>query len=307
MIAISGAGGLLGRALIEHLRGRGHEVLRLVRRSPKAPDEAEWSPERGLISEVGGLRAVIHLAGESLAAGRWTTAKKRAIEKSRLDGTRNLVASLLRLETPPRAFLCASAVGYYGEAGDEVCEEGRKAGEGFLAEVCRKWEGAAQGAADAGIRVVNLRFGLVLSARGGALGKMHLPFKMGLGGRLGHGQQWMSWISIEDAIRAIAFSLDQIEVEGPVNVVAPNPVRNVSFAKTLGRALGRPSFLPAPALGLKALLGTEMAQEMLLTSTRVRPRRLIEAGFAFHHPNLDQALNAVLEKNQVGRRAESAP
>ncbi len=299
-IAVSGAGGLVGGSLVPFLTTGGHEVVRLVRGAGGGPGTARWAPEAGLVSPaaVKPCDAVVHLAGESIAGGRWTAARKLRIRSSRVDGTRNLVRSLGRLERPPRTLVCASAIGYYGSRGEEVLDEDSAPGGGFLAEVCRDWEAAAREANGFGIRVVVLRFGIALSPAGGALAKMMPPFRLGAGGRLGDGRQFMSWVSIDDALGAIYQALLDERLEGAVNVVAPQPVTNRQLTATLGRALGRPTPFPLPASAARALFG-EMADEMLLASTRVRPRRLEEAGFAFGDPDLDGALARLLGKVEI--------
>ena len=295
-VAVSGASGLVGRAFCELLRGRGDRIVPLVR--PGSSSDVggiPWDPATATLdaARLAELDAVVHLAGESIARERWTPAKKRRIRDSRVNGTRLLAEGSASLARPPKVLVCASAIGYYGDRGDERLDEASPAGEGFLAEVCRDWESAADPARDAGIRVAHLRLGVVLSAAGGALAQMLTPFRLGLGGRLGHGRQWMSWIHLHDAARALAFLLDADGWEGPVNGVAPEAVRNRDFTRALGRILGRPTFLPVPSLAVKVALG-EMGDELLLASTRVEPARLAKAGFDFRHPTLPGALGAEL-------------
>jgi len=258
---------------------------------------ARWDPESGALdsSALAGVDAVVHLAGESVAGGRWTEAKKRRIRSSRVDGTRGLAASLARLERPPRVLVSASAVGYYGDRGAELLREGSAPGTGFLAEVCQEWETATEPAARARIRVVRLRIGMVVSRRGGALAAMLTPFRLGAGGPVGGGAQWVSWIAIDDLVAAILHALDTASLAGAVNAVAPEPVQNRELARTLGRVLGRPALLPLPAFAARLLLG-QMADELLLASARVEPARLQATGFAFRHPTLEDAL-----RHELGR------
>ncbi|MCC5828718.1 MAG: TIGR01777 family oxidoreductase [Phycisphaeraceae bacterium] len=297
-IAVTGASGLVGTAVSGMLTTGGHRLLRLVRRDgPPADDEVRWDAEQGVhrddLGRLEGLDAVIHLAGAGIADKRWSEERKREIRDSRVVGTAKLAESLLRLEQPPRAFVGASAIGYYGSRGDEELDEDSTSGEGFLAEVTRQWEEASAPLAEKGVRVALGRTGVVLSPAGGALKAMLPAFKMGLGGPVGGGRQWVSWISIDDVAAALLFLAIKAELSGVFNLVAPNPVRQADFAKALGRALHRPSLAPAPALALKLMFG-QMAEETVLASIRVRPRRLTEAGFSFRHPELDQALGHVL-------------
>lgn len=292
-IATSGASGLIGGTLTRSLEESGHDCIRLVRRTPRSPGELEWRPERGLAEPAvaQGLDALVHLAGESVAGGRWTAARRRRIRSSRAAATLRLVESLARMERPPRMFVCASAVGYYGDRGDELLDEDSAPGDGFLASVCRDWEAAAATAATICERVVMLRFGVVLSAAGGALPRMLTPFGLGLGGRLGSGRQYFPWIHLEDATAAICHLLDH--GEGPVNLTAPEQVTNADFTRSLARVLRRPAMLPVPAPALAAVFGA-MARETLLASTRVLPARLQGGGFAYRHPTLDSALRREL-------------
>ena len=244
-----------------------------------------------------GIDGVVHLAGENIADGRWTEAKQRRIRDSRIDGTRLLCERLAQAEDKPSVLVCASAVGFYGDRGDEPLDERSARGSGFLAEVCEAWEEACQPARDAGIRVVNLRIGVVLSADGGALAKMLPPFRFGLAGKLGNGKQWMSWISLDDLVGAIDHALTHEEIEGPVNAVSPNPVTNAEFTSALGRVLSRPTALTMPAIGARVVFG-KLADELLLSSIRAQPRALLASGFRFEHPDLETALRQAL-----GRRA----
>ena len=296
-ILISGAGGLVGSALSAQLQYEGHAFQRLGRRT-QGPTDLKWDPMAGVMDPLpDGLRAVVHLAGESIAEGRWTQAKMARIRESRVQGTRLLAEGLARLPEPPPVLVCASAIGFYGEGGDRIQTEEAARGAGFLADVCADWEQATQPAADAGMRVVQLRIGVVLAPDGGALKKMLPPFKLGLGGRLGSGDQYMSWIHIEDLVHAICKSIDDPSLAGPVNATSPQPVRNQEFTKTLGRVLRRPTIFPLPAFMARLALG-KMADELLLASMRVKPERLLDSGFAFRHPNLDGALRDLLSSSQ---------
>lgn len=288
-VAISGASGLIGSALIRALQESGHDCGRLIRGTPRNPDELEWRPERGLAepTAIEGFDALIHLAGESVAGGRWTVAKRHRIRSSRIPATLRLVESLNMIERPPRVFVCASAVGYYGDRGDELLDEDSSAGSGFLASVCRDWEAAAATAATVCDRVVILRFGVVLSAAGGALPRMLTPFRLGVGGRLGSGRQYFPWIHLEDAVAAILHLL--VRGEGPVNLTAPEPVTNAELTRSLASTLRRPALFPVPRPALLLALGA-MAPETLLASARVVPARLLSEGFTYRYPTLDSAL-----------------
>jgi len=292
---VAGASGLVGRALVAALVRDGWTVRRLVRRTPVTAGEFAWDPAAGTLdaAALAGARAVINLAGENIAAGRWTTARRERILRSRVEATRTLVLALQAMPTKPAVLLNASAVGIYGDRGDEVLTESSGIGVGFLTEVTLTWETHAEGAARAGVRTVLLRFGIVLAADGGALGKMLPPFRLGLGGRLGGGTQWMSWIGIDDAVGAMLHALGDERATGAMNVVAPAPVTNAEFTAALGRAVRRPAVLPAPAWALRAMFGA-MADEMLLASTRVAPRQLERLGYRFRQPTLDAALAAAL-------------
>ena len=294
-ILISGSHGLVGSALLKDLAAGNHEVFRLVRHAPSSPDEIEWSPDRYSIalSRIEGFDAVYHLAGESIASGRWTDAKKKKIRESRTKGTKLLSDALANLTQPPKTLICASAIGYYGNRGDELLTETSAPGNDFLAEVCFEWEQATDHARAKGLRVVNTRFGIILDKYGGALAKMLTPFRMGVGGRIGDGKQWMSWIALADVIAALQFVLASDAMSGPINFVAPNPVRNAEFTKALGRALSRPTLFPIPAFGVRLVFG-EMADALLLTSQRVEPSQLQSASFNFRYPQLSAALDAVL-------------
>ena len=293
-VAISGASGLVGGALAESLIAGGHTVRRLVRGDARG-DDVRWDPEAGAIdaAKLEGVDTFVHLAGEGIASGRWNAEKKRRIRESRVQGTGLVARTLAALSRRPSVLVCASAVGFYGPRGDEELDESAPPGTSFLSEVCRAWESAADPARAAGIRVVHTRFGVVLSDKGGALAKMLTPFRMGAGGRIGSGRQWMSWISIDDVVGAINHALATASAAGPVNVVAPNPVTNAEFTKTLGRVLSRPTVFPMPAFAARVAFG-EMAEELLLSGQRVVPRRLLESGYRFRHEDLETALRHVL-------------
>jgi len=294
-ILISGSSGLVGTALIKSLETEGHEVFRLVRHAPRSQAEVEWSPDRYSIAlaRIEGFDTVVNLAGESIADGRWTEEKKRRIRESRVKGTKLLGDALATLTNPPRTFICASAIGYYGNRGDEILKETSAPGDDFLAEVCVEWEKATALATEKGIRVLNTRFGVILDAHGGALAKMLPPFRMGIGGRIGSGKQWMSWIALDDVVGALKFALTKKTLSGPVNFVAPNPVRNSEFTKTLGKVLSRPTLFPIPAFGVRLVFG-EMADALLLSSQRVEPERLTKAGYQFQYLGLKDALRHCL-------------
>ncbi len=294
-ILIGGASGLVGTALIKALEPEGHEISRLVRYAPRNESEIEWSPDRYSIAlaRIEGFDAVVNLAGESIAEGRWTDDKKRRIRESRVKGTRLLGDALANLTVPPKIFICASATGYYGNRGDELLTETSAPGDDFLAEVCVEWEKATAHATEKGVRVVNTRFGIILDKEGGALGKMLPPFRMGVGGRIGDGKQWMSWIALVDVVDALKFVLANESVRGPVNFVAPNPVRNSEFTKALGNALSRPTIFPIPAFGMRLLFG-EMADALLLSGARVKPAALEQSAYPFKYPELVGALRHVL-------------
>lgn len=294
-IAVTGSTGLIGTALVTHLHARGHDVVRLVRRAPRAADEVRWDPGAGEVdlSGLAGVDAAVHLAGAGVGDHRWTDDYKRTILTSRVDGTRTFATALASLDPRPRVLVSGSAVGYYGDRGDDVLTESSSGGEGFLAEVVRAWEDAAAPAVEAGVRVAFARTGLVLSPRGGALGRMLPLARLGLAGPLGDGRQWWPWITLEDEVRAIEFLLEK-DLEGPVNLSAPQPVRQGELARALGRALHRPALLPAPAFGLRLVLG-EFAADVL-ASQRMLPSLLLDAGFAFNQRTVDQAVDWVLRQ-----------
>ena len=293
-ILVAGSSGLIGTALCSRLEREGHEVVRLVRRAP-AQGELRWDPEVGELEQeaLEGIEATVHLGGRSIAAGRWTTTVKEQLRQSRVQTTQLLAAHLAGLAAPPRVLVCASAVGIYGHRGDEELDEESDTGEGFLAELGRAWEEASAVASEAGIRVVQARLGIVLSRRGGALAKMLWPFRLGLGGKIGSGRQYVSWISLEDAVAALIYAVENDALRGPVNLTAPQPVTNAELTRTLGRVLRRPTRLPLPAFAAKLVLG-ELAEEGLLASQRARPKRLLEAGFEFAYPELEGALRSAL-------------
>jgi uncharacterized protein (TIGR01777 family) len=295
-VAVTGASGLIGSALIRRLEADGHRVTRLVRRAA-GPGEIHWDPENGRLEpgQLEGMGAIIHLAGENVGV-RWTAARKRQIKSSRIQGTRLLAQAIARARRRPGVLVSASAIGIYGNRGDEVLTENSPPGDpelDFLAQVGREWEAAAEPARASGVRVIHPRFGVVLSHEGGALKKMLLPFRLGLGGRLGSGTQWMSWISIDDVVGAILHVLLTESFSGPVNLVAPEPVRNQEFTTILGRVLSRPTPFAVPAVALRLALG-DMANSTLLASARVLPKRLLAAGYRFEHPDLHAALRHVL-------------
>jgi uncharacterized protein (TIGR01777 family) len=294
-VVITGASGLIGSALVLSLRSDGHEVVRLVRRAASAPDEANWDPAHRLLdpSVLAGADAVVHLAGAGVGDKRWSASYKKTILASRLDGTSTLAAALASMAAPPGVLVSASAVGFYGDRGDDVIDESAAPGSGFLADVVRQWEAATAPASDAGVRVVHIRSGLVLSADGGVLGKTLPLFKLGLGGRLGSGRQWMPWIALPDEIAAIRFLLDSSVLSGAVNLSAPAPVRNSEYTHAVGRAVHRPTLAPVPRFALRAALAG-FADEGALVSERAVPRRLLDAGFDFRYRDLDAALTALL-------------
>jgi uncharacterized protein (TIGR01777 family) len=294
-LLISGASGLVGSAFLASLDAQKTQAVRLVRGQTANADQISWNPRASLSpASVSGFDAVIHLAGESVF-GRWTPKKRTRIIESRVLGTRHLATALAHGEVKPRVFICASAIGFYGNRGDELLNEETPSGQGFLAEVAREWEEASRIAAEAGIRTVNIRIGLVLSAKGGALASMLTPFKLGLGGRLGSGRQWFSWIHIDDIVGAIHHALQNESLAGPINLVAPNPARNAEFTKVLASVLHRPALLPVPEFALRLAFGTDAAQEMFLSSERVEPSRLLGSGYTFRFPELRPALENLLK------------
>ncbi|MFI5324154.1 MAG: TIGR01777 family oxidoreductase [Thermodesulfobacteriota bacterium] len=294
-IMITGSSGLIGSKLIPLLSSEGHKITRLTRsRSNLHPDTVYWNPDKGEIETHGleGHDAVVHLAGESIA-GRWTREKKARIVESRVKSTKLLSETIVGLKSKPRVIVSASGIGYYGDRGDEILTEESEPGEGFLAELSVEWEKALRPAMEAGVRVVYMRLGIVLSGEGGALEKMLTPFKLGLGGTLGDGRQYWSWIAIDDVVRAIYYSLDEESLSGPVNFTAPAPVPNKEFTKALGEVLSRPALLTVPVFVLRGLFG-DMADETMLGSTRAVPRMLLSSGYEFYFPELKGALEHVL-------------
>jgi uncharacterized protein (TIGR01777 family) len=294
-IAITGSAGLIGSALVRSLNHDGHVVKRLVRRAAGAGDEVAWNPERDEIDTgaLQGIDAVINLAGESIAQ-RWTRNSMREIRESRVRATSLIARTIASLSPRPRAFISGSAVGYYGSRGDETLDESSTAGDDFLASVCRDWEAATAPARDAGIRVAISRTGIVLDPHGGALAKMLTPFRMGVGGKLGDGRHWMSWIALADMVRALRHLVETESVSGPANAVAPNPVDNAEFTRVLASVLRRPAMVPVPRFALELLYGP-MAEGAALASQRVLPRRLLASGFAFNLPSLEGALQTILK------------
>lgn len=289
-VLVTGASGPIGTALLASLETQGTQIVRLVRGRASNAAQVSWDPLAPLLpAALSGFDAVIHLAGESIV-GRWAAEKKKAIRESRVQGTRNLATALAQSEAKPRVLVCASAVGFYGDRGEEVLREESTGGQGFLPEVCRQWEDASRIAAEAGIRTVNIRIGLVLSAQGGALEKMLTPFKLGLGGRIGSGRQWWSWIHVDDIVGGIQHAIRTESLSGAVNLVAPNPVRNAEFTNVLASVLGRPAFFPVPEFALRLAFGKMAAEELLLSSAGVEPGKLVASGYAFHFRELRAAL-----------------
>lgn len=295
-IAVTGSGGLIGSSLVLHLRSRGHQVIPVVR-GKVVVGGVLWDPRRGTIDteKLEGIDAAVHLAGAGVGDHRWSLGYKQEILSSRVDGTATLAEALAHLRVPPSVMVSASAVGYYGPRGDEVLTEDAGNGAGFLATVCAQWESATHAARSAGIRVVTLRTGVVLSAAGGALKKQLPPFRLGLGARLGSGHQQLSWITRRDVVAAIAFLLEDSALSGPFNLTSPHPVSNATFTKALGRALRRPAKLIVPERVIRVALGDEMASEVLLASQRAVPQHLLAAGFAFADPDLAEALVTALD------------
>jgi uncharacterized protein len=295
-ILVTGSTGLVGTAVVERLQEEGFEISRLVR-TKWGMDEPEivWAPDRGEIDveALEGFDGVVHLAGENISTGRWTEEKKQRIYSSRVEGTRRLCETFTQLDCPPKVLISASAIGYYGDRGVEILDEDSASGNSFLARVCRDWESATASAEAHGIRVVKLRIGMVLSAKGGALEKMLLPFKLGMGGVIGGGGAYMSWVAIDDLVDMVLFCLTTEQMRGPVNALSPRPVTNREFTKALGRVLSRPTLFPMPAFAVRLAFG-EMGQELLLASARAIPKRLDASGFKFQYPDVEQALRHVL-------------
>jgi len=299
-IALTGSHGLIARHLMPVLESRGHQVLRVVRASPATtgPGELAWDPERGLldVESLAGVGAAVHLAGAGIFGRRWNEGYKAEVLESRVKGTHLLARSLARLDPPPAVLLSGSAVGFYGDRGDEDLDEESPPGEGFLADLCQRWEAATEPAAAAGVRTVFLRTGIVLAAGGGALKAVLPMFRLGLGAKLGSGQQWMSWIAVQDHVDAIAHALETASLSGPLNMVAPNPVTNADYTRTLARVLRRPAVLRVPAPVLRTVMGKEMATELFLSGQRARPELLLQSGFRFAHPDLQGALADLLRR-----------
>jgi uncharacterized protein (TIGR01777 family) len=295
-ILVTGASGLIGKALTAHLTRTGHQVSRMVRKERPGPREVRWDPSRGVLDTgpLEGLDAVLHLAGENISEGRWTAEKKRRIRDSRIQGTQLLAQSLARLFDPPKVLVSVSAIGYYGDRGEEVLDETSAKGSGFLADVCEEWENATAPALMRGIRVVRPRFGMVLSATGGALARMLPAFRLGIGGRIGNGRQYVSWIAIEDLVSILDHAIHNESLHGPVNVVAPNPVTNREFTATLARTLSKPAFFALPAFAARLAFG-QMADEVLLASARVSPARMESSGYKFRFAELEGALRHALQ------------
>lgn len=297
-ILITGASGLIGTALQRSFTDKGHELLLAGRGEPTKTNQIKWTIEDGFREEdmprLEGLDAVVHLAGESIAGLRWTEDKKKEIRESRVKGTQSLINTLAGLERKPRVLIAASAMGFYGDRGDEIVTETSKPGDNFLAEVAKEWEMESRRAEDSGIRTVLLRTAIVLSKDGGALATMLTPFKFGVGGVVGSGKQWMSWVSLDDVVEIINFAIENENLRGAINVASPNPVTNEEFTKTLGDVLYRPTILPLPEFAVNLMFG-EMGDTLLLNSTRVEPRRLKDAGYEFKFPNLRSALENVVK------------
>ncbi|MFN2500886.1 MAG: TIGR01777 family oxidoreductase [Pyrinomonadaceae bacterium] len=295
-VLITGASGLIGKAVQSSFAEKGYEMLLASRSEPKNESYIQWDVENGFADpeRLEGLDVVVHLAGENVSGFRWTEEKKKAIRDSRVAGTHSVVKAISNLKLRPKVFIAASAIGFYGERGDEEVTESSASGDNFLAEVARAWEAESRRAEDAGIRTVLLRTGIVLSKEGGALGTMLLPFKLGVGGVVGSGKQWMSWISLDDEIEIINFAIENENLRGSINAVSPNPVTNEEFTKVLGEVLYRPTFLPLPEFVVGMVFG-EMGDALLLASTRVVPRRLLEVGFEFKHPHLKEAIQHAVE------------
>jgi hypothetical protein len=295
-IAVTGSSGLIGTALVTSLHAAGHDVVRLVRRPARQPDEITWDPGAGTVDLDGlaGVEAAVNLAGAGIGDRRWTDAHKQDVLKSRVDSTNTLVKALLSLDPLPRVLVSGSAVGYYGDRGDEPLTEASGPGTGFVTQVCQAWEDAAVPAVEAGIRVALARTGIVLSPDGGALGKLLPLARLGLAGPLGNGRQWWPWITLDDQVRALTFLLEDDTLDGPVNLSAPQPARNIEVTKAIGAALHRPTLIPAPAFALRIVLG-EFAGEVL-SSQRMLPARLLEAGFRFHHQTPAQAASWVVDR-----------
>jgi uncharacterized protein (TIGR01777 family) len=298
-VAVTGSHGFIGSALLPALTRAGHRPVRIVRGQTAGDDELGWDPEAATIDADGleGIGGVVHLAGAGIGDKRWTDARKRLILESRTKGTDLLARTLAGLTRPPSALVSASAIGYYGNRDDEPLDEQSAPGNDFVARVCVQWEAATGPAADAGIRVARVRGGIVLGREGGVLSRLLLPFRLGLGGRIASGRQYMSWISIDDEVRAILHALTHDQVAGPVNLTGPAPVTNDEFTKTLGRVVHRPTLIPTPLFPLRARYGSELVQHLLVEGQRVLPKRLEATGYAFEHPTLEDALRAAVDRH----------
>lgn len=296
-ILVSGSTGLVGSALMPFLSTGGHDCYRLVRKASSNPKEISWDPQHGKINpnDLEGFDAIIHLGGENIADKRWSQKQKELIKTSRVESTQLLAETITKLQQPPKVFVCASAIGFYGSRASENLDESSLVGSDFLASTCQAWEQASKAVQDKGIRLANMRFGIILSTKGGAIAKMLLPFQLGVGGILGNGKQYMSWIALDDVVGALHHALITEQLSGPVNVVAPGAMTNSDFTKVLGKVLFRPTLFPAPAFALKLALG-EMAEALLLSSTRVEPKALVDSGFEFNFPKLEPALRHILGK-----------
>ena len=297
-VIVTGSTGMVGTDLCAQLQAEGHEVGRLVRRPAAVDNEIQWNPADGTIEadQLEGCDAIIHLAGENIAGQRWNDAFKSKIRDSRVKGTRLLAEAVARLNSPPSVVVCASAIGYYGDRGEELMLEDSLPGDDFLANVCQEWERAADPLRSRGIRTVHLRIGVILSSKGGALAKMLFPFKMGVGGVIGDGRQYMSWVSLDDVIGAVLHCVNRTDLQGPVNGTSPNPATNREFTKTFGKVLNRPALLPMPAFVAKLAFG-EMGQALMLASTRVVPKKLQDTGYQFRYSNLENAIQQAVYEN----------
>ena len=295
-VLVSGSSGLIGSATVARLRAEGHDVVRLVRRAPTGRDEIRWDPMAGRLdaSDVGHVDAIVHLAGEGIGEKRWTPKQKQRILDSRVKGTRLLAETAAALDPKPDVFVCGSAIGYYGLRGDEILTEQSRAGSGFLAELTQQWEAATLPAEQAGIRTVHVRTGIVIAPKGGAFGRL-LPFlKLGIGGKLGRGDQWWSWISLEDEVRLLLHALTTPTLSGAVNASAPQPATNAEIVRVAGKVLGRPTVLPVPKFALSIAMGGELTEQVILAGQRARPAAAEASGFTFSHPDLESALRAML-------------